>query len=491
METHVKKQLATGVLYTAAARLAGVLMTLLISGVLSRLLTPEEYGILVPITVIVAFFSMLGDVGISPAIIQNKELSDKNIESIFSFTLIVGAVLSAIMFSGSWTVARINGNEVYVLLCQMLTATLFFSCAAVVPNALLYKAKMFGYLAWRTVIVQLVAGAVAIVAAFLGAGIYALALLSVMSSVCMFIISYRKSPVKFSFRIEGEALRKIRNFSSYQFLFNIFNYFTVNLDKLLMNKFLGTEQLGYYDKSYRLMQMPMQTIPFIITPVMHPVFSDMQHNRDKMREAYSKVVRLLSFIGFPLSVLLYFTGHELIFTIFGSQWGPAVPAFGMLALSVGFQILLATSGSIFQSCNSTHLMLLSGILSTVAIAAAILAGLTVFHSTEAVAAMLLAAFAVNFLQCFAIMYRTLFGVGLWSFLRHVLPSLILSAVMAAVLFPVSIASRVLCDTFWGNAASFGIKSAVAAIVAAAYLQLTGEYDLKGMAANMLAKIKGR
>lgn len=119
-------------------------------------------------------------------------------------------------------------------------------------------------------------------------------------------------------------------------LFDILNYFSVNLDKLLINKYIGTTQLGYYDKSYKLMQMPMQNIPFIITPVMHPIFSEMQDNLGKMCIYYSKVVRFLAFIGFPLSILLFFSGEELIYIIFGGQWGASVPAFKILALFCRF-----------------------------------------------------------------------------------------------------------------------------------------------------------
>lgn len=75
---------------------------------------------------------------------------------------------------------------------------------------------------------------------------------------------------------------------------------------------------------YRLMQMPLQNITFVITPVMQPVFSSLQHDLSGLARKYIKVLQLLTYISFPLSALLYFTAEELILLFFGSQWHEAI-----------------------------------------------------------------------------------------------------------------------------------------------------------------------
>lgn len=485
--TGIKQQLASGVFYTALAKYAGIVISIVITGVLSRLLTPEDFGTIVPVTVLVTFFSILGDVGIGPAVIQSKELTQKDLSSVFSFTLYTGGVLAVLFFLGSWSIASLYGSPIIVTLCQILSISLFFACANVVPNALLYKAKKFRYLAVRSVGVQLTAGGVAIAAACLGAGLYALAVQSILSSTFLFVFSYRANPLPVRLRrIDPAPLRKIRNFSSWQFLFNILNYFSVNLDKLLINRYLGAAQLGYYDKSYKLMQMPLQNIPYIITPVMHPIFCQMQDDLARMESYYTRIVRFLAFVGFPLSVILFFTGQELISIIFGPQWEASVPVFRILSLSVGFQIILSTSGSIFQSSGSTHLLFLSGMLSTAVIAAAILTGLFAYGSIEAIALLLLIAFAVNFLQAFTIMYCTLFRTGLGPFLKQLISPLILSGLLAIVLWRLS-------PSVAGAGALFALlaKGGAASVLGLLYIQLTGEYNLLRKASEIISRLRRR
>ena len=112
--------------------------------------------------------------------------------------------------------------------------------------------------------------------------------------------------------------------------------------------------LGYYEKSYRLMMLPLQNITHVISPVMHPVFSNFQDDPLKLALSYEKVIRILAFIGFPLSVLLWFCAKEITLILFGDQWLPSVPVFQILSLSVGIQIILSTSGSIYQAANDNN-----------------------------------------------------------------------------------------------------------------------------------------
>ena len=215
----------------------------------------------------------------------------------------------------------------------------------------------------RSLAVQVVGGAAGIAAAYAGAGIYALTINPVFSSAMLFAINYREYPLRIGLHLSHGAIRKVFSFSAYQFSFQLLNFFSRNLDKLLMGRCMSLQDLGYYDKSYRLMMMPLQNIAFVVSPVMHPVFAQMQGDLKKLGEAYLKVIRLLAFIGLPLSAVLWFTAEELVLIVFGNQWMPSVAAFRILALSVGIQIVMSTSGSIFQAANATRMLFICGLFS--------------------------------------------------------------------------------------------------------------------------------
>lgn len=468
----LKKQLFSGIAFTAVAKYSGMIISLIITGILSRLLTPSEFGVIAVSMVIITFFGVFSDLGIAPAIIQNKELDKKDLSNLFSFTVWLSIGISLLFFLSSGLIARYYNSSILEPICRILSLSLLFNTMNIVPNALLYRDKAFKFLAKRSIVVQAIVGVVAIFAAFKGAGVYALLINPVMSAIIIFFITSRRYPQQLRWTIGLSSLKKIFSFSSYQFLFNLINYFSRNLDKLIVGKYLGMNLLGYYEKSYRLMMLPLQNITYVVTPVMHPVFSGFQNNTHQLESSYRKVVRLLAFIGFPLSIFLLFTSRELMLLIFGMQWEASVPVFRILALTVGSQIILSTSGSIFQAAGDTKSLFITGLFSATLNVAGMLIAVFVFKTLEAVAWGLLISFTLNFVQCYLQMYLVTFKLKIGPFLKVLVSPLLLSVLLFLVLF--SCAAFVSLDNL---ILSLILKSVVSLFVWFVYVQTTKDFDM--------------
>ncbi len=467
-----KKALVSGVLYTAVAKYAGIVVSLAVTGVLSRLLPPGDFGIVAVATVIITFFNIFSDLGIGPAVIQYKGLRRRQLREIFSFTIWSGALIALLFFACSPLIASYYDSPRLTLICQLLSINLFFASANIVPNAQLFKDKRFKFIALRNLTVQCSVGTVAIVAALQGLGIYALLINPIVSSAVIFLINLREYPMLPRWTSGFKSLRKIFAFSAYQFSFNLINYFSRNLDKLLIGKYMGMSPLGYYEKSYRLMMLPLQNITHVISPVMHPIFADFQDDLSRLSGSYLRVVKLLALMAFPLSAVLYFTAPELILLIFGPQWTASVPVFRILALSVGVQIVLSTSGSIFQAANATKMLFYSGLISTVLNVAGICLGIFWFGTLEAVAWGICITFSINFVQCYYLMYYRTFHLSWRPFWAQLTRPLVLSALMAGSLYGLDLLLPEHTLIF-----NLLAKGALAACVWGAYIQLSGEYDI--------------
>lgn len=117
MVNNIKHQLFSGVFYTALAKYSGIIISLIVAGVLARLLSPDDFGIVAVATVIIAFFNLLTDMGVSPAIIQHKSLTKDDLSDIFSFTVWTGIGLSALFLQPhglSLTIMKAKSCEHYV-----------------------------------------------------------------------------------------------------------------------------------------------------------------------------------------------------------------------------------------------------------------------------------------------------------------------------------------------------------------------------------------
>lgn len=472
MSNNIKQELLSGVFYTALAKYIGIIVALVVSGVLARLLSPDDFGIVAIATVIIAFFGIFTDMGVSTAVVQHKTLTKEELSNIFSFTIWTGICISLLFFIASWFIADYYGKDILRTLCQLLSVNLFFASANIVPGALFYRNKEFKFIAIRSFIIQIAGGAGAVIAALYGAGLYALIINPILSSILIFAISYQRYPQKLQFTLGLDTIRKIFSYSVYQFLFNAINYFSRNLDKLLIGKYMNMSDLGYYEKSYRLMMLPLQNITYVVTPVMHPILSDLQNDKQQLASSYERIVRFLAFVGIPLSVLLFFTAKEVTLIIFGDQWMPSVPIFQILSLSVGIQIILSTSGSIFQAAGDTRSLFICGLFSATFNVAGMLLGIFYFGTLTAVATCIVVTFTINFIQCYWQMYGVTFRKSAWGFVKQLFSPVIISMIIAAVLLPIQYATKDM-NIFL----TLIVKGIFSFCIFGVYIQVTHEYNI--------------
>lgn len=379
----VKKEFLSGVFYTSIAKYSGILVQIIITSVLARLLTPSDFGIVAIATVLIQFFNTLSEAGIGPAIIQKKELGKKDIESIFTITIILGILLMGLFFICSPHIANYYKNSTLTSVCQWLSLLILFSSLDIVPNSLLLKQKRFKLISVRTLITQIISGALSIWAAFAGWGLYALVLSAVLSKAMVFMTNYICNPLKLSFGLK--CINEIKSYSFYQFSFNMVNYFARNFDKMIIGKYIGLSPLGFYEKSYRLMMLPLNNITFVILPVMHPIFSNFQNQKDEMLEKYLKLLKVMALLSFPMMIFLLFSARELVLIFFGSQWEGAIASFQILSLTVALQVLHASTGGLFQSLNYTKGLFICGFSSAVLMLSGFFFSAIIWRTIEAVA----------------------------------------------------------------------------------------------------------
>lgn len=426
METNSIKK---AVYINAVARYSTLFLGLLFSAVLARILTPEDYGIVAVTVVFTTFFSLLSDLGLGAGIIQNKELDQEDIGHIFAFSLRLALVLAGAFALFSIPMSYLYGNPVYVPVGILLAVSLFFNTMNVVPNALLLKQKEFKSVALRIFCACIVSGIAGIVLALIGLKFYALVAQSIINSAFIFGWNYLSTRPPIARRVRRESLDRIRSYSGFLFGFNLINYFARNTDNLLIGKVMGPAQLGHYDKAYKLMLYPVNNLTHVITPVLHPILSEHQTNKEYIYDKYRQVVKVLSLLGAFITPFCWFACSEIIRIMYGQQWLAAIPCLQWMSLAMWAQMILSSAGSIFQSVGDTKRLFLSGSINAVLVVAFIIAGL-LEGSITAVARNVALAYNIQFVATFYILVHLSLGLRCRDFLKGLLPDLAVMAVVA-------------------------------------------------------------
>ena len=432
MQSKLKSDFISGVFYTSIAKYAGLAFSIIISAILARLIEPKDFGLVAIATVFINFFSILTTVGISPAIVQNKTITEIELRSINSFTFVLASALTLIFVAFIPVIQLFYDNSAQLKsILLLLSISIFFSIASIVPNAMILKAKLFKFIALRTFVIHLVFGIISVVCAYLGLGIYALLINPIFSSFCLLIVNFKKFPVGFAY-IKKSAIDKILSFSIYQFLFNLVYIGYRNIDKFFIGKFFGMANLGFYEKSYRLMMLPLENVSSVISPVLHPLLSEYQNDKEKIWSSYLKMLRMLSEFSFILSAALFFLSDAIILLLYGENWKFAIPLFKILSLSVCFQLLQAPIGAVLQSINKVKALFYGGLWMLFFVASALLVS-WYFNSILVLVFGMDAAFFVGFV-IYQIYLAHFFDKSLANIITVIAPHLLYAIIFFALCF---------------------------------------------------------
>ena len=358
------------------ANYASLLATLVTTAVLSRLLTPSEFGVVSVTTAFTAFFAVLTDLGYGTAIIHHQHLDREDLNSIFSLSVYFSIFLAVAFALLGIPISLFYENPVYRKICLFLASGVLLSSLNTVPSALIMKEKRFWNSGLRMIVACVVAGAIAIWMAVHGFSYYAIIFQNLLFSLITFVWNFSTSGLRFRFRPKLASFNKVRSFSSYQFLFSFLRYLAGNADALLIGKVMGSDALAYYDKGHKLMMYPVQNLTnYVVNPILVPVLSEHQEDRTYIYQAYQKVVSVLSYMGVLISVVFFWASRECVLLFFGGQWEAAVPVFHLLSLSVWPQLVASSASAIYQSTGDTRRMFRSGLVYFITMIVLILASI--------------------------------------------------------------------------------------------------------------------
>ena len=168
-EISIKK---ASVLYGTAKYLV-IIIQLIITAVLSRILTPADYGVVAIVTIFTTFFSTLSNLGLGTAIMQFQDLNEEQIQDIFTFSEYFSILLSVLFMLLAYPISIFYDNTIYIPVIFSLSISVFFNAIDMVPNAILLRRHRFMSVGIRMIISTLLSGCVAVSLAVIGFKYYA------------------------------------------------------------------------------------------------------------------------------------------------------------------------------------------------------------------------------------------------------------------------------------------------------------------------------
>jgi len=312
--------MVSGVFWLTVQRWVARLTGLVTIAILTRLLTPAEFGTVAAAMTLLPFFYLLADLGFTTFIVQAARLDRRTLSTAWWFSAGAGAALWAIFYFAAPLMGVVFRAPGVTEVLQVLSFCVPLTAISSVPLALLRRQMRFPLIALQSGIAAILAQIVAVVLAFSGAGVWALVAQTLTALAITGALSWVSARWVPRFEFSRSDFRDMSRFGVSVLGTEFIAAVRVWAEAAIISAFLGVTALGFVNIAQRLVAIVQDLTASAITPVSTVAFARIRNDDSRLTAAYVRALRT-TYVGVapPLTVLI--VAAPLIVPIaFGDGW---------------------------------------------------------------------------------------------------------------------------------------------------------------------------
>lgn len=337
--------------WTALSSFLNLSLRLVQIYILTKILSPAEFGTIALTMSVVGFSELFRDFGISNAIIHKKDISKNQLSSLFIFNFFLGILFFVLLnFSASY-LANFFNNLSLESTIKAISYTFIFNAIGSQFNSLLKKNLEFRTVAYIEIISLIISFSLSIYLAFNNYGLFSLIFSSLAASFIsniLFVlkgISFHKPRIFFDIY---EIIFFIK-FGLFQMSHNAISLLNKDVDYFIIGKILGSEILGIYSLIKELAFKPAFFLNPIIMKVGFPMLSKVQDDKNLLGSMYLKIIKCISIINIPVYFIMAMIPVNIISFLFGKSWNDSYDIFIVLCFAFLIRSLNSPAGALLLS----------------------------------------------------------------------------------------------------------------------------------------------
>jgi len=343
LEPNIKKHAIRGAGASFFSHIYIFLVQIIGIMILARLLTPADFGL---VAMVLAFSMLLQNFGVNgftEATIQRKGIEHKQISTFFWINISLNLALALLFIACAPLFAWFYKEPQIKLIVVVMSLSIFFAGASSQHIALLMRKMQFYKYAAINMLAVTLSLIIAIILALLDFGYWALVARWVASPLITAVCAWTFCRWRPSLPVWDVKIKPMVKFAMN--IYGVFSvdYFSRNLDKMLIGRYLGAQLLGYYQRAYYLLSLPTNQITAPLTNVVIATLSRLTDNLQKFLRYYSNALSIVAFIGMFLSAGFTLMGKDIILLLLGPQWNIAGKIMSIFGPGVGIMLIYTTN----------------------------------------------------------------------------------------------------------------------------------------------------
>ncbi len=335
------------------------------TAVLARLLMPEQFGLIGMVTAFTGFAQVFKDLGLSDATIQQKDITHEKISTLFWINACVGFITMVVVACVSPAIAWFYGDTRLTGISVALSVCFLFGGISAQHHALLKRQMRFDLVTLINITSIFFGSVTGIILAFMGFDYWSLVWKEISTAFFSAVGTWVLCRWCPGLPHRDSGIRSMLRFGSEITGFNIANYFSKSIDRILVGRFNGAGSLGIYERALQLMILPINQVRIPLGNVAFSALSIIQKDPERYRDYYKKLNELLSFCYMPLVLYMGIFSENIIVLVLGMNWIDVVPIFRILAIAAFILPLYSIADVVLVSCGHTRKYLLWGMFNSV------------------------------------------------------------------------------------------------------------------------------
>lgn len=299
--------------------------------VLARLLTPNDYGTVALMSIFVSFSNILVDSGFGRALIQKNDATQTDYNTVFYISLAISGGLYAVLFVGAPLVSKFYNITELTPMMRIMALSLIFHAINGVQNVELSR-KMKFKLSFRISLVKTFCSSITGVGlALLGYGAWALVWSSVVGGVVGMIARQLVIAWRPTLTFSWESAKALFGYGWKIVAARIVATLYSDLSVLLIGKFYTRADLAFVKKGSHVPHLLVNSVDRTLARVSFPALVKMQDSPGRLRRSMRRMIRATTFCVFPLMAFCAVCAEDIVAVLFGEQWLPTAPYLALWA----------------------------------------------------------------------------------------------------------------------------------------------------------------
>jgi PST family polysaccharide transporter len=417
------------------SRVAAFGLRLLVLVLLARLLTVDAFGLLNQALIVIGLAGLVSEIGMGPALVQRRDLTDIHIRVAFTVSLLSGLALMAVVWFGAPLAAMAFRTQEVIPVLRLISSTCLLTSLGTTAGALLQRRLAYRRLFVVEFLSYLVGYAgVGVALAVAGFGVWALAWAVVVEASLRAALYYAAQSHPVWPCLARRETGQLFHFGTGMTLGRLANYAALSGDNFVVGRQLGTTALGLYGRAYQLMTLPILEFSAVVSDVLFPAYAEIQNQPDRLKRAFLGSVALSALVVFPMLVALAITAPELVIGVFGDQWAGAVVPLQILCVGGGFRAMYNLGDSVGRARGAVYSKAWRHTLYALGVIGGSIVGSA--WGMEGVAVGVVAALVLMYLLMAQLSLR-LIGGGWRAYVFAQLPGVVLAVAVAGLVLPLT------------------------------------------------------